>query len=146
MAVSRLSLRERAVLSEPLFQTGIDYSFGSANGEKGNGPTLRVLYGDPFDPYITVDPDLMVGLTPEASAALKRLHVALNEVKRWARLDAGDLLIIDNRRAVHGRSEFEARYDGLDRWLQRVCVVRDLVPSAGHRRLGGRVIETAFAV
>ncbi len=146
MAVSRLSLRERAVLSEPLFQTGIDYSFGSANGKKGNGPVLRILYGDPFDPYITVDPDLMVGLTPEAAAALKRLHVALNEVKQWVRLDAGDLLIIDNRRTVHGRSEFQARYDGLDRWLQRVCVVRDLVPSAGHRRLRRRVIETAFAV
>ncbi|MEU1732291.1 TauD/TfdA family dioxygenase [Streptosporangium sp. NPDC020145] len=146
MAVSRLSLRERAILSEPMFQTGIDYSFGSANGQKGNGPVLRVLYGDPFDPYITVDPDLMVGLTPEADAALKRLHVALNEVKQWARLDTGDLLIIDNRRTVHGRSEFQARYDGLDRWLQRVCVVRDLVPSAAHRRLRRRVIETAFAV
>ncbi|MBO4272815.1 TauD/TfdA family dioxygenase [Microbispora triticiradicis] len=37
-------------------------------------------------------------------------------------------------------------HDGRDRWLQRVCVVRDLVPSAGHRRLRGRIIDTAFAV
>ncbi|MDH2425016.1 TauD/TfdA family dioxygenase [Sphaerisporangium sp. TRM90804] len=146
MALPRLSARDRAILSEPLYRTGIDYSFGSPNGQKGNGPLLRVLYGDPFDPYITVDPDLMVGIVPEAAAALKRLHAVLNEVRRWARLDTGDLLIIDNRRAVHGRSQFQARYDGHDRWLQRVCVVRDLVPSAGHRRLRSRVIDTAFAV
>ncbi|WP_182879523.1 TauD/TfdA family dioxygenase [Microbispora sp. H10949] len=146
MALPRLSLRERAILSEPLYRTGIDYSFGSSHGTKGNGPLLRVLYGDPFDPYLTVDPDLMMGIVPEADAALKRLHAVLHEVRRWVCLDTGDLLIVDNRRAVHGRSEFTPRYDGRDRWLQRVCVVRDLVPSAGHRRLRGRIIDTAFAV
>lgn len=146
MVLSELTLRERAVLFEPAFRPGIDYSFGSPNGTKGNGPLLPVLHGDPYDPCLTFDLDLMVGFTDDADAALRALRAAVNRVKRWVRLSTGDLLIVDNRRAVHARSEFTARYDGADRWLQRMCVIRDLFPSAADRRGDGRVIETAFAV
>jgi len=58
-------------------------------------------------------------------------------------LDAGDLLVVDNAVAVHGRSAFPARFDGTDRWLQRTFVVPDLAPSADERQ--GRVITTRFA-
>ena len=56
-------------------------------------------------------------------------------------LDAGDLLVIDNRRAVHGRSKFRARFDGTDRWLQRTFVVDELATIADRR---GSVITTQF--
>jgi alpha-ketoglutarate-dependent taurine dioxygenase len=104
-----------------------------------------VLYGDPYDPCLNFDLDLMVGLSDEADAALRALRTAANQVKRWVRLDTGDLLVIDNRRAVHARSQFTARFDGTDRWLQRMCAIRDLLPSAADRRSGSRVVETAFA-
>ncbi|MDH2426781.1 DUF4350 domain-containing protein [Sphaerisporangium sp. TRM90804] len=146
MVLSQLSLRDRGLLFEPLYRTGIDYSFGSVNGLQGNGPLLPVLSGDPYDPYLTFDLDLMTGLTADALAALRNLAAATRKVQRWVRLDAGDLLIVDNRKAVHARSEFTARYDGLDRWLQRTCVLRSPFDSAEHRRLGGRVVETRFTV
>ena len=57
-------------------------------------------------------------------------------------LEAGDLLVVDNTVAVHGRSPFVPRFDGTDRWLQRTFVVTDLAPSAAERR--GRVIVTEF--
>jgi len=57
----------------------------------------------------------------------------------------GDLLCIDNRRTVHGRTAFSPRYDGFDRWIQRSFVVRDLGLSAGDRHPGERIIRTAFA-
>jgi len=41
-------------------------------------------------------------------------------------LDDGDLLVIDNDRAVHGRTAFTPRYDGTDRWLRRALVVTSL--------------------
>jgi len=145
MVLRELTVRQRAVLSEPLFRPGIDYSFGSPNGTEGNGPALAVLYGDPHDPCLNFDFDLMVGLTEEAAEALRALRVAAGRVQRWVRLTTGDLLVIDNRRAAHARSEFTARYDGQDRWLQRMCVIRDLQPAAADRRGGGRVIETVFA-
>ncbi len=59
-------------------------------------------------------------------------------------LEAGDLLVVDNAVAVHGRSPFTARFDGLDRWLQRTFVVGDLAPSAADR--SGRVITTHFGL
>ena len=34
-------------------------------------------------------------------------------------LDGNDLLLLNNRSAVHGRAGFRANYDGADRWLQR---------------------------
>jgi L-asparagine oxygenase len=57
-------------------------------------------------------------------------------------LEPGDLLVVDNAVAVHGRSPFTPRFDGTDRWLQRTMVVSDLRPSAGERT--GRVITTVF--
>ncbi len=48
-------------------------------------------------------------------------------------LEPGDLLIIDNYRAVNGRKPFQARYDGRDRWLKRIGVTRDLRKSRAAR-------------
>jgi alpha-ketoglutarate-dependent taurine dioxygenase len=48
-------------------------------------------------------------------------------------LGSGDLLIIDNLQAVHGRRPFKARYDGSDRWLRRINITSNLRGSAGRR-------------
>jgi Fe(II)/alpha-ketoglutarate-dependent arginine beta-hydroxylase len=40
-------------------------------------------------------------------------------------LEPGDLLILDNHRAVHGRRPFKPTHSGKDRWLKRVNVARD---------------------
>nr|MDQ2631366.1 TauD/TfdA family dioxygenase [Actinomycetota bacterium] len=40
-------------------------------------------------------------------------------------LKPGDLLILDNHRAVHGRRPFKPTYSGRDRWLKRVNVAQD---------------------
>jgi L-asparagine oxygenase len=66
----------------------------------------------------------------------------IEEIATSVVLEPGDLLVIDNNIAVHGRSPFTARFDGHDRWLQRSFVVTDLAPSAGQRV--GRVITTEF--
>ncbi|GAA2632946.1 hypothetical protein Adu01nite_12980 [Paractinoplanes durhamensis] len=49
------------------------------------------------------------------------------------RLSAGEILIIDNLRSVHGRRPFTARYDGRDRWLRIVQEAADLRRSEGLR-------------
>lgn len=143
-ALPLLSDAHREQLFQPLYRTGIDYSFGNLQTIKGNGPIMPVLYGNPSDPFLNYDEDLMTALTPEADDALSALREAIAQVYRGVRLDAGDLLCIDNRRTVHGRSPFTPRYDGFDRWLQRAFVVRDLGRSAGDRNLGERVIRTQF--
>ncbi|MCU0565785.1 MAG: TauD/TfdA family dioxygenase [Oculatellaceae cyanobacterium Prado106] len=143
-ALPLLSESDRDLLFQPLYRTGIDYSFGNHQTIKGNGPVMPILYGNRHDPFLNYDEDLMTALTPEAEAALNSLKGAIASVYRGIKLDIGDLLCIDNRRTVHGRSSFTPRYDGFDRWLQRSFVVRDLGSSAQDRHPGERIIRTEF--
>ncbi|WP_088893120.1 TauD/TfdA family dioxygenase [Leptolyngbya ohadii] len=143
-ALPLLSEEHRELLFQPLYRTGIDYSFGNLQTVKGNGPILPVLYGNRHDPFLNYDEDLMTAITSEAESALEALKDAVASVYRGVKLNSGDLLCIDNRRTVHGRSSFVPRYDGFDRWLQRAFVVRDLGESAVDRQPGERVIRTTF--
>ena len=90
------------------------------------------------------DEDLMVGTDADATAALAALGAAVSRRHASLTLRPGDLLIIDNARAVHGRSPYTPRFDGYDRWLQRTFVLEHL---PGHSRdREGRVIRTVFGV
>jgi L-asparagine oxygenase len=131
------------VLFQPRFRTAVDESYlqGRANVL---GQPMAVLSGDRLRPSMIFDADLMVGLDDEADQALGALTEAVEACHTGVALEAGDLLIIDNAVAVHGRSPFTPRFDGTDRWLQRTFVISDLTPSAADRR--GRVITTHFGV
>lgn len=134
------------VLFQPLFRTGIDYSFGNTGTVKANGPVMSVLYGSREDPFLRYDLDLMVGLTAAAQQALDAVRQAAGRVQRGVCLQQGDLLIIDNRRAIHGRHPFTPHYNDSDRWLKRAYVVSDIHDSAADRSPGERVIGTRFDV
>jgi hypothetical protein len=135
---------DRDTLFCNLFRTGVDYSFGNVEELKGAGPLVSILYGDRLDPFLRYDLDLMAGQTPEAQHALQVVRGLVNQVKRDVVIEPGSLLVLDNRRCVHARSDFAAYYDGRDRWLQRMAVVRDLEPSQRDRVRGTRVIATDF--
>jgi hypothetical protein len=115
-----------AILRKPLFRTGIDFSFGSDNGHKGNGPVLPIFQGDKQNTLMIFDPDLMVGINEAANQAIIRLKKLLDLKKKAILLQPGDLLLVDNLRATHGRNNFKAFFDGQDRWLQRLYVTRNL--------------------
>jgi alpha-ketoglutarate-dependent taurine dioxygenase len=90
------------------------------------------------------DADLMIGTDDAADDALRTLSAAVADHAESIVLEPGDLLVVDNHAAVHGRTSFTPRFDGTDRWLQRTFVVEDLAASASERR--GRVITTRFGV
>jgi hypothetical protein len=140
-----LTPADRDTLFSDLFLTGVDYSFGNVEERQGAGPLVSVLYGDRLDPFLRYDLDLMAGQSPAARNALQVVRELVNEVKKDVVIEPGSLLVIDNRRCVHARSHFNAYYDGRDRWLQRVSVVRDLQPSAHDRLQNSRVIATDFS-
>ncbi|MEU7581328.1 guanitoxin biosynthesis L-enduracididine beta-hydroxylase GntD [Streptomyces sp. NPDC041068] len=95
-----------------------------------------VLSGERDAPHICIDPAFMPrDLEPEAAAALQEIITGIDRSLRDVSLAPGELLIVDNKRAVHGRKPFTARYDGTDRWLRRINVTADL-RRAGGRRYG----------
>ena len=128
-------------LFQPRFRTAVDESYlhGRANML---GVAMPVLSGDRDRPTMVFDADLMVGTDEEADDALRALGAAVEAHQTAVALQAGDLLVVDNNVAVHGRSPYSPRFDGYDRWLQRSMVVADLAASAGDR--DGRVIVTRF--
>ncbi|WP_438388899.1 guanitoxin biosynthesis L-enduracididine beta-hydroxylase GntD [Actinopolyspora saharensis] len=102
-----------------------------------------VLFGAEEHPYLRVDPAFMEPLPgdEEAVAALTDLTDQLEEKLTDVVLGPGDLLVVDNYKAVHGRSAFEARFDGTDRWLKKSVVSRDLRKSRELRgEPGSRVL------
>ncbi|MEX2626533.1 MAG: TauD/TfdA family dioxygenase [Ilumatobacteraceae bacterium] len=139
--VERLDAATVDAMFEPRFRTAVDRSFlgGRANRL---GPPRPLLEGTLDEPTFVFDADLMVGIDDAADRVIREVRRAVGECHRSVVLSAGDLLVIDNHVAVHGRSPFAPRYDGTDRWLQRTFVVTDLAPSAGER--SGRVITTVF--
>jgi Fe(II)/alpha-ketoglutarate-dependent arginine beta-hydroxylase len=97
---------------------------------------VPVLYGDPDAPYLSIDPFYMEVADrddAEARAALDEISVAIDAHLREVVLAPGEILFIDNFRAVHGRRPFRARFDGTDRWLKRVNIARDLRKSRAAR-------------
>ena len=133
----RLTPQHLSALREPQFELRAPYSF--TRDADGSRPWLgpsALLHGDPEDPRLAVD--LACGarpLTPAAETALDGLRAATAapDVRHEVQLEAGDLLVIDNRRCLHGRSSFVPRHDGTDRWLERVYVRAELEP-------GGRIL------
>lgn len=135
--VARLDAEDLAVLQTGEFVTTVDPSF-MANGEPDATVVVRPLTRRRNGWVLVYDELLMSGTTTRARRALTSLHRAVRETTRQVVLDAGDLLVIDNDRAVHGRTPFSPRYDGTDRWLKRALVVASL-PT---RDVVGRVIQT----
>ena len=56
-------------------------------------------------------------------------------------LRPGDLFILDNSRAIHGRSSFAPRWDGNDRWLCRLQGLCNLAVSRFARGDRSPIIE-----
>lgn len=118
------------------FTTRVDASF-RLNGEPDKIVVVRPIVGA-GDWFLTYDADLMEPLTPHAKAAFSKLAKAIKKRTRSVVLEAGDVMVINNRTTVHGRNSFAARYDGSDRWLKRILLREEMPPA---EFLDGEVIR-----
>lgn len=127
----------REVLFEAEFSTEAPPSF-AVDMEK---PVVHaILSGDRSDPDVQVDFAATSAMTARAEDALHVLDETLEEVSRTTMLLPGDMAIVDNRVAVHGRTAFRPRYDGMDRWLQRCYSFSDIRRSRDWRPGDGYVL------
>jgi L-asparagine oxygenase len=135
-----------SILQMPIFSTGIDESF--MNGKNNDFRLItEVLRRNEHEVEhmqwtMTFDWQLMCGENEEANEALEKFKDAVSKSIETIYLKSGDLIIIDNRRAVHGRTKFQPRYDGTDRWLKRVLSIKHMPPV---QHIKGNLIVTEFA-
>ena len=119
-------------LRKPLWKIGVDLSFRMCQTDfiegECRGP-IPILYGSEENPMLVFDQDLMTGINEEAER-LKNEIIQIYYKYRYAYvMQPGEIIFIDNQRAVHGRSPFTPRYDGNDRFIVRSFVTYDLSKS-----------------
>lgn len=114
---------------------GNEDAFERIERTQADPPRMAVLTGVDGSRQICVDFAYMPAElhSDEANAALVALRVAMERAGRSIVLARGDVLVMDNKRCVHGRDSFNARYDGTDRWLRRLNVARDLRRVTAHQ-------------
>jgi Fe(II)/alpha-ketoglutarate-dependent arginine beta-hydroxylase len=93
-----------------------------------DGTPGSVIFGPAERPYLRFDIDFMSTEDgdDEAAEAVRLTQRALSDSVERVVLAPGDAVFVDNYRVVHGREPFNARYDGHDRWLKRLNLIRDI--------------------
>lgn len=124
------------ILQQPLYRIAAPDSFLDAHGRRLWSKATPIISGSAYYPEVRVNFNGTIALTPVAAAALKEFQNALDAVMMKLVLQPGELLIIDNRKAVHGRTAFKATFGPQVRWLQRAYVRATL--WHGRERLVGR--------
>lgn len=135
--LSLLSGKSRDELFKPSFITSPPPSFGL---RENASEAHAILTGARDDPDMRIDVEATKPIDADAEAAMSDLGKLLAANSQALIPEPGDLVIIDNRVTVHGRSCFIPRYDGSDRWLQRTFVLTDLRRSREFRGGDGHVL------
>ncbi|GAA1265651.1 clavaminate synthase family protein [Sphaerisporangium rubeum] len=122
--------------TDPETKKLLERSYEWIMGLEEDPKPIAMLFGHPDKPYLRLDPYFMhvPEDDPEAAAALEAITKEIDASIGGVVLKAGDVLFLDNYRAVHGRKAFTARFDGTDRWLKRLNIARDLRKSRAARR------------
>ncbi|MEW2402857.1 TauD/TfdA family dioxygenase [Streptomyces sp. NPDC046862] len=115
-------------LRSPLFRLNAPGSYvrDVAGGQDVLSEPVPMISGHAEYPEIAISANGVHPLTGGAREALDILQRVCREVAHSVQLRPGQALLINNRKGVHARSTFTARYDGKDRWLQRTYVRRSL--------------------
>ncbi|MFI1400458.1 TauD/TfdA family dioxygenase [Streptomyces sp. NPDC020681] len=124
VASAKLGERDIGRLLEPQVVILPDDSYEDDHAELRERIGMATLWPRRGSLGLRYDPSYTQHLTEDAAfrAAYQELGRALEDGSFIVPLAPGDLLIIDNDAAVHGRVAFQPRYDGTDRWLKRVLV------------------------
>jgi len=152
----RLTPTDLALLAEPRFAIAIDTEHlrnaDPANRPPGSEwppvvPLVPLITGEDDDLKLRIDCAEYVAAGSDdhaAAQALANLTAELSRQVMRVTLGVGDLLLIDNHRAAHGRPAYQAEYDGTDRWLRRVMVAYPQSASAQAVSSTGQRVVSLF--
>jgi L-asparagine oxygenase len=108
------------------------------------GP-VSILNGSYNDPTLIFDQDLMTGITEESNNMIQKIVDIYYTHRISHNLKPGEIIFIDNNRAVHGRSSFSPKYDGNDRFLIRCFATFELEKSYYARSNNNRMISAIYS-
>lgn len=112
-AIGQLGERAAQTLSEPRFRSR----------QRAAHP---VLFRHSAGAYLRFNGRDTIGLDPDAARAVAEFRGIIAESARTIVLEPGDMVLIDNHAAAHGRTAFTPRFDGADSWLRRFHTVQSM--------------------
>ncbi|WP_326702809.1 MULTISPECIES: TauD/TfdA family dioxygenase [Streptomyces] len=114
----------REQLRRPVVSILPDASYPADAQDSTSRPRMSTMWPDSDGWCLRYDP--AYSRLPEADPAFHDAYGALGEALEASAaeigMEAGDVVLIDNDVAVHGRAPFRALYDGSDRWLKRSLI------------------------
>jgi L-asparagine oxygenase len=143
-----LDENEREIIKLPLWKTGVDLSFKLNHKEFIEGDVrgpFPIISGNSNDPRLLFDQDLMFGTNEKSCQLIKKIIDIYYKHRIQHNLQTGEIILIDNMRAVHGRSPFYPKYDGNDRFLIRCFGVYDYDFSKYARQDGCRMVSAIYS-
>ena len=146
--LENISEEEKLLLREPLWNTGVDLSFKLHGKEFIDGDIrgpLPILNGNETDLHLIFDQDLMKGTCEKSTIMIQKIIDIYYKHRLFHNLTSGDIIILDNQRAVHGRSPFFPKFDGNDRFLIRCFSTLDYNKSSYARIDGERTIGSIYS-
>ncbi|WP_138894803.1 TauD/TfdA family dioxygenase [Streptomyces chryseus] len=124
-ALPLLTEDQVAELRKPQFHSLYPTSFTrNTEGPRPSAGPHPVVFGPAGRPFIRFNSHNTRAADAGGERVLRALTEALESVCRDLVLAPGDLVVLDNHVVVHGRSAFQPRYDGRDRWLRRFYSLR----------------------
>lgn len=126
--IAALDRKTLSILRRSIFRLNAPGSYVQDNcpGQEVLSKRLAIISGPDRSPEISLSANGVRAETDAGVSAIEELQDACRSVASGMALQAGDALLINNRKGLHARSRFVARYDGHDRWLQRTYVRREL--------------------
>lgn len=112
-------------------RTGVDRSFWSGEECLWKTPEHSILHTSQGHWRVRFDVDLTESVDSRHDNLVAEIGELAVELQEHYVLQAGDLIVVDNTRVIHGRTPFTPAYEtGQTRWLLRTFV------TAGKRQLG----------
>ena len=142
--LEQLTKKEIHYLEKEKWKIGVDMSF-ALNGCDfvARGP-LSILkkHGNHYD--LVFDQDLLIGQTKNSSKMIDEIVDIYYKCRNAYILQSGEILLLDNHKVVHGRSVYQPKFDGNDRFIIRSFIMNDLQKIAGKTH-GERTVKCRWS-
>ena len=134
---NKLPLDSLVSLGKELWNIGVDLSF-IMNGCQGDlrGP-LAIFKNE----ELIFDQDLMIGIDENAEKIKKEIIEIYLQHRNHVILREGEMLIMNNKKLVHGRSDFVPKFDGEDRFIIRSFIHENKSKIKDCLKKGTRIIK-----
>ena len=142
--VEELTDKETQYLEKKKWKIGVDMSFALNGCDFVTRGPLSIL-NNRYDHYdLVFDQDLMIGETKTSSKMIDEIVTIYHNCRHGYVLQPGEILLLDNHKVVHGRSPFQPKFDGNDRFIIRSFIMKDLKKIEGKTN-GKRSIKCEYS-